>query len=204
MTTTLSERVAGDLSAAMAATLAEPPIPADWDQPSAAWRNDYTPERAHEYAGELRGLVQELDEGFPGWREREKFHERPPAKVAWIKPRLLRVRQIVKGDGAWGVRLSWQGLKQDIDGNPIEGKPFAVPVRPSPKWTPHYRPIVSVASIARETGRSTAHVRRALEAMPRHRRDARAWVSEWSPPVEEGLAPQPHTAPPVETLGGAA
>lgn len=173
----------------MGRTLHDPVIPD-------GWHDHYTPEQARMYAAELDGLCSELDAGFLGWRTRKPFADLPLAKVAWIKVRILRVRQIVTGSGAHGVRESWQARRDDIDGNPIEGRVFAATVRPSFKRTPCFDPIVCVVALADESGLPLAKVREAIAARPQHRRDVRAWLAEWSTTEGAVDAPQADSPPP--------
>ena len=73
------------------------------------WRSQYTPERADQYTAELEQLERELDDGWPGWRRKEPWTQVTPDKAAWIKHRLKRRDLIVRGRGAWGVRIMWRG-----------------------------------------------------------------------------------------------
>jgi len=138
------------------------------------WRSQYTPERADQYTAELEQLERELDDGWPGWRRKEPWTQVTPDKAAWIKHRLKRRDLIVRGRGAWGVRIMWRG----------EGDrrvPMAVPVRPPRVHVDDrsaFEPVVSVAHLARQLGAPLQIVRESLALLPDGERAAAEWVGQ--------------------------
>lgn len=134
----------------------------------ATWRQRYTPEMAEQYAAELRDLEDQLDLGWPGWREGKPFHREQHDKIAWIKVRMLRRRLILDGKGDHGVAT----VRRD------EARPVAVPVRPARVEVPRdaYRPLVTVPLLAQRLKLSVSQIQELLPRLPEGVRDVRSWL----------------------------
>lgn len=151
------------------------------------WTAAYTPEQLEEYRPELEALEAELDEGWPGWRDKAPFHEQPSAKIAWIKVRLKRRDLIVRGKATWGVRV--------VD---IDGEPFAVSVKPARVRgdSDAYAPAYSVPLLARRLGVRGAKIRPHLAELPDGVRDVEGWLRDRLAAAESGdPGSAPSTAP---------
>lgn len=169
------------------------PEPADWS-------HFYTPEKAAAYGEELGLLEAELDAGWPEWRNKKPFGHLPKDKIAWIKVRLKRRDLIVRGNGAYGVKLVYKG-----------DMPMAIPVVPRALRGESFRPVVSVPMLARHLGERVDDVQKALAVVPDGERAVASWVSSYlqqrrASPVEaspHAPSPPPAAAPTPGEEGGA-
>jgi hypothetical protein len=137
----------------------------------ADWQTQYTPAKAREYAAEVADLEDQLDLGWPDWRERRSFVHVSSDKAEWIKIRLLRRDLILLGQGDWGIRVEWRTR---------DGKrwPIAISVRPTTRKVDRaaYRPIVTTPLLSERLAMPLGQVEEMLTRLPDGVRDVRSWL----------------------------
>jgi hypothetical protein len=161
--------------------------------------------RAKEILQECKDLDAQLDEIWPGWRERKPFAHLPYQALERVKWLLFRREQLFQGRADWGIKVLHSHRNRTMDGQPF---PRTIAVRPPPgrsvldipDISPRPKSRLSLPILSAKTGMPLEVVEEAIAAMP-DGTNAVTWLADWAAKKKpkKKAKPKPRAKPQGDT-----